>query len=350
MKQYTTLITILLTGATLFAQITLKQHNFVSIGDTIVEHYKNFPSQPIDVGTPGPNKIWDFSNLNAVANDTLMFVNPKNTPFANEFPEATIALYTKRIYEVWMYMKNTNVEFGGLGSGVFAQGEKRIDKRKETIIRYPLNYGDNVTNSFKRHAIIAKNIKGQDSIKRTRLFEHETVVDSWGDIILPTGKFLSLRLKHIISTTEFFYKKQGNTWKLDKQSKKNTSIYYQWWTDDKNTKHPVAQIVMDKNHEKPIVVKFLSAVPFAEVMSATVETGLKLYPNPAKAYINVDVDNTFTKAYISIYSFGGKLVQNLKMSKPKTNVNLQNIANGTYFVIIRSQAGKIIGKSKFIKY
>lgn len=331
------------------AQITLNQHNFVSVGDTIIEHYKNFPDFSIDVGTPGPNKIWDFSNLKATASDTLMFVSPKNTPFAKEFPEATIVLYTKRIYEVWMYMKNTDTAFGGLGSGYFIQGEKRLDKRNETVIKYPLNYQSNTVNVLKKD-FITKSKKGLDSIKTRRVFEHETLVDSWGDIILPTGTFLSLRLKHITSYSDYFYKKQSNKWVLYANSEKNTAILYQWWTDNKNAKHPVAQIVMDNNHEKPIVVKFLSASPFAEVMSTALETGLKLYPNPAKNYTYVDVNAKLPEAYISIYSFTGQLIDNLKTNKTKTKVNLQNYTNGTYFVIVRDSAGKIIGKKKFIKY
>ncbi len=333
----------------LYSQITLKHNNFVSVGDTIIEHYENFPSGDIDVGTPGPNKVWDFSNLKSIASDTLTFINPKETPFSKEFSDANIVLYTKRIYGVWMFMQHTNSGLTGLGSGVFIQGKKHIDKRQETVIKYPLKYLDSTSNKTQNHAIIARNKQGKDSIKRTTVYEHKTLVDSWGDAILPKGTFLCLRLKHAITATTYFYKKQSDKWVVSNTFKNNTSIYYQWWTNDKNTKHPIAQIVMDDNHEKPIVAKFLSASPFVEIMDTTPEVGLKLYPNPAKEHVFVDIKTKDLENYVSLYAYNGKLVKNIKTTSAKHKVNLETLANGTYFVVIRNKGGKITGKSRFIK-
>ncbi|WP_282090241.1 T9SS type A sorting domain-containing protein [Aquimarina algiphila] len=346
MKKYLMLVCFI--GTHSFSQITLEHNDFVSVGDTIVEYYERFPTSTIDVGEPGPNKVWDFSNLKSTARDTLVFVDPQDTPFGEDFTNSNIALYSNNgYYEAWMFMNHSSSKLVGNGSGVYVNKKKRVDIRQETVIKYPLNYQDTSSNTTEEDKIVEKTKKGADSIKRTRVFEHQTVVDSWGDIILPKGTFLSLRLKHVISVTDFFYKKELDQWVLLNQSKKNTGIFYQWWTQDKKVKHPVAQISMDEHHKKPIIAKFLPAKPFLEIMKSVPLQTLKIYPNPAIRSTIIDVG--VEVSYISIYSFNGQLIKNIKTNISKTEINVEDFASATYFVVVRDEEGKIIGKGQLIK-
>jgi len=346
MKKY--LIILCFIGTHSFSQITLEHNDFVSVGDTIVEYYERFPTSTIKLGEPGPNKVWNFSNLKATAKDTLVFVDPQETPFAEDFPNSNIALYSNNgYYDAWMFMNHSSAKLIGKGSGVFVEGKKRTTIKNEIIIAYPLKYQDSSSNTTKEDEIIEKTKQGADSIKRTRIFEHKTIVDAWGDIILPKGTFLSLRLKHVTHVTDFFYKKELDTWILFNQSKKNTGVFYQWWTQDKKIKHPVAQISMDEHQEKPIIAKFLPAKPFLEIMKSAPQQTLKIYPNPAIR--NTFIDVNLKTSYISIYSFNGQLIKNIETNTSKTEINIEDFANGTYFVIVRNKEGKIIGKSKLLK-
>ncbi|TCI94299.1 T9SS type A sorting domain-containing protein [Tenacibaculum sp. M341] len=331
-----------------FSQITLKQHNFVSIGDTIIEYYTRFPKVNIDIGEAGENKTWDFSNLNTSKRDTIQFVDPKKTPFAEDFPNANIALYSNNIYEAWMFMNNSNSELKTIGSGVFVNNKKRIENRNVTTIRYPFNYLDTSNNKKEEETILLKTKKGTDSIKRKRVFKHNTTVDAWGDIILPTGTFLSLRLKHEVNVIDYFYKKRKKEWHLLGKLKGSSNILYQWWTDDKETKHPVAQVVMDESHKKPIIIKFLPAIPFSEIMGKKGNNKLIVYPNPAteKIFINLKQE---TESYITIYSINGKIIRNIKTKSYKTEIAINELPVGIFFIINRNKRGVVLGKSKFIK-
>lgn len=334
-----------------FSQITLKQHNFVSIGDTIVEYYDKFPENKIDVGTPGENKVWDFSNLKTADKDTLRIINPKITPFYNDFPNSNMVLYSNNIHESWMFLNHSKDHLITIGVGYFIDNEKRLDYRNDTIIKFPFKYLDKTSNKTLKEKIITKSVKGLDSIKCTRVWEQNTLVDSWGDIILPTGTFLSLRIKHIINFTEYYYKKKKDEWVLLSNSETNSSTFYQWWTDDDNAKHPVAQIVMDNDHEKPIIIKFLQAKPFLEILEEekrTNEQKLRIYPVPAKKDIFINL-NKEEETYITLYTITGQVVKNITTNLLKIMVNIEGLQVGTYFLITRNKNGQVTGKGKFIK-
>lgn len=340
------LILFLITSSS-YAQITVAYSDFGSIGDAIVEYYDRTPDETIQVGDPGPNKVWDFSTLKTTGKDTIAFVDPRDTPFSKDFPTSNIALYFSEFYDVWMFMKLSPSELINKGSGFIIAEEKRIDKMDEPFIKYPLRYQDVSTNTRSNNEIVEKTKKGADSIKRTRVWELETLVDAWGDIILPNGTFFSLRLKAVTSCIQYFYRKEGDHWILIQQSDKSTSTCYRWFTHDKNVKYPLAQIVMDNDHKRPIIAKFLPASPFEKMINRT-KTEIKAYPNPAREQISVDSKQQ-KESYINIYSFTGQLIKSIQSKQAITKIDIATISNGTYFIVVRDPEGRVLGKSKFIK-
>ena len=80
----------------------------------------------------------------------------------------------------------------------------------------------------------------------------------------------------------------------------------------------------------------------------TEEKIIKLYPNPAVAYVTFDIQKIFPKGYsIQIYSFlGKKMIENQNISS-KTTVLLNDFNRGVYIYHLRDQNGKIIESGKF---
>ncbi len=333
-----------------YAQVTLKQHHFFAVGDSIVEYYNRLPQNPIDLGEPGENKVWDFSNLNAIAvnKQTIKFLDPKKTPFHTEYPNSNIVLYSNNGYETWSFMKITENKIANLGYGLFINKEKRTGNYGGIDMNLPLKYLEKSSNEITNERVLFKNKKGQDSIKVRTVHNHRYEIDSWGDVILPKGRFLSLRLKYTLHVTNYTYQKQAEKWDLLGKPETSTTISYKWWTDDKNTKYPVVQIVMDNAHKKPIVVQYLEATPFSELLDEVQETSIKIYPNPATEKLFVEIPTT-EETYTTIYSIQGKMVKNLKSNISKIEIDVNDLPVGLYLIISRSKAGKIIGKSKFVK-
>lgn len=333
-----------------FSQITLKQHNFVSVGDSIVEFYKKFPKELINVGESGENKIWDFSSFDTENTETktLKFLNPDDTPFSEEYPKANITLYSNDVYESWMFMKNSEEELKPLGSGIIVRGEKITDNYGGIVMRFPVKYLDTYSDEVVKEKVLIKNKKGQDSIKVKTVLKHLYVVDSWGDVLLPEGTFLSLRMKYTLTATNYLYQRKEDIWSLLTQPTKDTTISYKWWTDNRNAKYPVVQIVMNETNDKPIVVQYLKATPFKEIINENKDGKFKIYPNPARRKITLDL-RTNNESYITIYSLEGKVVENVKTNSSKIKINVISLPVGIYFVIVRNKNGQITGKSKFIK-
>ena len=74
-----------------FAQITVDTDDVVSIGDTRYLATDDSPDGSIAPGNAGVNQTWDFSALNAESIETVEFLDPAGTPYATDFPDATLA-------------------------------------------------------------------------------------------------------------------------------------------------------------------------------------------------------------------------------------------------------------------
>ncbi|WP_082422463.1 T9SS type A sorting domain-containing protein [Aquimarina longa] len=344
------LVSLLFATINSYAQVTLKQHHFFSVGDTIVEYYNRLPQNPIDIGEPGENKVWDFSNLDAIAvnKQTIKFLAPKETPFYADYPDSNIVLYSNNGYETWSFMRVSTEKITNLGYGLFVNKEKRTGNYGGIDMSFPLKYLDKSSNETINERVLVKNKQGQDSIKVKTVSNHIYDIDAWGDVILPKGTFLSLRLKYTLNVTNYIYQKRADKWGLLVKPETKSTISYKWWTDDKNTKYPVVQIVMDDAHKKPIVVKYLEAIPFSEIINEVKEETIKVYPNPVKEKLFIEI-LAIEETYTTIYSIQGKIVKNLKTNISKIEIDVSAFSAGIYLIINRSKAGKIIGKSKFIK-
>ena len=75
---------------------------------------------------------------------------------------------------------------------------------------------------------------------------------------------------------------------------------------------------------------------------------IKLYPNPAVAYVMFDIQKDISKGYsIQIYNFLGKKMIETQNIIQKTTVLLDEFNRGVYIYHLRDQNGKIIESGKF---
>ena len=75
------------------------------------------------------------------------------------------------------------------------------------------------------------------------------------------------------------------------------------------------------------------------------KAGVKVYPNPATDYINIDCKENDV---IEIYNIGGTLMKSLKSAGQKSTINVSTFPNGIYLVKLSNGSG--IATNKFIKY
>ncbi|MBI9054751.1 MAG: endonuclease [Bacteroidales bacterium] len=140
---------------------------------------------------------------------------------------------------------------------------------------------------------------------------------------------------------------------------------------DKDTKEPIhakLDALLDWNEEDPVddfernrneVVysyqhnrnPFIDHPEYVNAIYVTSTTGvgnnvdltkIKIYPNPAKNILHVDSKNDFS---VEFYSIIGEKVLTSKQS----NIDIQNLKAGIYFVVVKDEIGRTLTCEKLIK-
>ena len=80
--------------------------------------------------------------------------------------------------------------------------------------------------------------------------------------------------------------------------------------------------------------------PGVGINNILAKTDVKLYPNPAKEMVTIEVNNG-TKNVITLMDLSGKTIETIQSNKAFTNINLTHLQSGIYFVNISNENGSV---------
>lgn len=73
-------------------------------------------------------------------------------------------------------------------------------------------------------------------------------------------------------------------------------------------------------------------------VEGNVLSDIKIYPNPAKNSININLNNSITNEIdYTLYDIQGRLMMNKKSSSAITNLNIENLTEGIYLLVIETE-------------
>ncbi|MGD1319270.1 T9SS type A sorting domain-containing protein [Chryseobacterium sp. 2R14A] len=75
---------------------------------------------------------------------------------------------------------------------------------------------------------------------------------------------------------------------------------------------------------------------------------MKIYPNPVNDYCYVEIGFEFKEADITLYDMGGRQLQSLKTKNKVTKINTQNLIQGAYLIVVKTDTDKS-ANAKIIK-
>ncbi|WP_411812297.1 T9SS type A sorting domain-containing protein [Chryseobacterium scophthalmum] len=75
---------------------------------------------------------------------------------------------------------------------------------------------------------------------------------------------------------------------------------------------------------------------------------IKIYPNPVSDYAYVEIGFDFKEADIILYDMGGRQLQSLKTKNKITKINTQNLIQGAYLIVVKTDNDKT-ANAKLIK-
>ncbi|MCB0304596.1 MAG: T9SS type A sorting domain-containing protein [Calditrichaeota bacterium] len=181
-----------------FSQITITADDFLgSMGTTARYLDDQRQNIPVNVGSAGPNQMWDFSATTVPSPLVVEHytVSPASTPYFSYFPNANLTRHFKiisdtslQLYHYWEVIP-TAVNFLGIAS------EVHLDTLDTTFIDYdtdsvplPAMYG----NSWTSVEADTFSIPGFMTID---VDSTVTTIDAWGTLQLSSGNYNVLRVR-----------------------------------------------------------------------------------------------------------------------------------------------------------
>jgi hypothetical protein len=309
-------------------QIRITNQDMPKIGDEI-SYSTSFTT--VDYAETGANYTWDFSKLEPAAGNTMKFSSPIGAYvlfFLGSVAEET-ETPGQKLYE---FYKGGNSGWIQLGIGAtIAIAGLEIPLRytnPDVIYKFPLNYNDTYSDTF----------GGSTTMQNITIAVHgrrTSTVDGWGKITTPYGTFDCIRVKSEVKEIDSLF-----------MGYDNSRTEYTWLA--KGMKIPVMQVIVPQNSGQPTYTYADSARNIGNVgMKPFVQASLKLYPNPAKESVLIELPYGSTeRVAIEIYNTAGRQVYQKKLagSQKKIQFDVSAFQGGLYLVKIYTDKDSFSGK------
>ncbi len=352
----------------LFAQITISDADLVDVGDVIYQSYDLTPPPSISIGGSGINQIWDFSELQAMSNDTLFFIDPSSTPHSGLYLNVNFSM--KKNGSISYFNKNNSgIYLHGIGDTVF----------NSPIIFYPLplTYNLNITDgptlaidtvltnptllSFIDSATVSNLTNGLadkvDTAVILTSYTSEFIVDASGLLTIPLGTFEVLRLKsikYIITDLNIYCSNSINQYGswiynlplssipiLSGFSNNQVEYKFEWITDSPMVDFLLAEVVVDSLDN--IIGGFsFQNMPTQSQTQDLISKSFKIYPIPSSYNITIESEDK-NRIDFCLRDLNGKLILEDHFYYT-TTLSLDGLLKGNYFLELKTKKGNCIKK------
>jgi hypothetical protein len=260
MKKIFTPICLLISSLS-FAQISILNTDIPRVNDTIRYSETTVGITAAQAAKTGVDTIWDFSKLKAVTQDIEKFYAPSNTPYVLQFGILNAATYGIKddalnalagfgglsgitIENVYGFYKNSSTANVLMGRGITVSGIPLAlnFNPRDTVYKFPLNYGDKDTTYFKGTASIPS--VGGITQQGRRINK----VDGWGLIKTPYGQFNCIRIRTDITETDTI---EISTFKIPIP---NNRTIYTWYA--KNEHYPILEITQTTGLAAGLTIRY----------------------------------------------------------------------------------------------
>lgn len=338
MKKNLFLVASLVFSGVSFSQITIVSTDLPGVGDVVTTAVDTMPS--ISIGSAGASQTWDFSSLDNNFQSSMSFVAPSSTPYASDFPSATLAFEESAGSGIYAYLlKNTNelsilgIEGDFLGTGVM----KLPMVPKNKMLEFPMTYGNTFTDAHTETIVLAGSTLGVpvDSVKIENTVNKTVTVDAFGSLTTPTSVYNSLRQKNVSITESQISALALGIWSPIAPASVDTSTEYTWWAIDNSIAYSVADVSLD-SVGNVMSASFLVANPPVSVSETKPELKtLNIYPNPSTTYF--EVSSAEPVRVVKVVDMNGKVV----LTASKTRVDVSTLPVASYIVRVEGLSGQV---------
>jgi hypothetical protein len=328
------------------AQITLDSSSVGNIGDIFYLGVDTEFDASFSIGNPGTNQTWDFSQLNQDDYDTLFIVDPSSTPYGADFPNANRAVEQGTGTGAYAYFVLSADSFNllGVAADPFQTGSPFIVRQNPPVASgvFPFTYGG----TFNSNSTYTVTLEGAavgapvDSIRLTSNSIRDVVCDGWGDLILWSGTFPSLRTKEIVTTHDQIEILFFGIWSPFQDTTYTDSTFR--WND--NTK---GYTLAEASYIGGVLDDITYVDPNPVAISPAYLHAIQVFPNPATERVIVQTELSEVKT-VELYSLQGQLLRSMPITGLRTEVDLEGIAPGVVLLKAIDQQGLTLRSQKLI--
>jgi hypothetical protein len=336
----------------LIAQITLLENDFPNTGDTV--RFSTATDTPNDPNTAGQSYTWDYSSLVADSQFVREFTSIGFSPV-----QVSFGLFAPTNYQASYFIPENALQLNQLGNFLpVTLSDARSYQRSltdsitkvgfsiqvngldvafpsdtiETKYKFPMTYGQDFNTVG--YTVIDLNPATNLIIKQH--LNVQSVVDGYGQLILPFGTFEVIRLKREIVELDSIYQSffGAPSWFVPPVT---ASYEYEWITQGK--KDALLKIVTrDIGGQQQIQsIEYQDVyIDFASLQENEVLTNI--YPNPSIDKLSINSQSIING--IQIHEFNGKVVKRIdSVNSTNLDVDISNLENGSYFVLVSTNKG-----------
>jgi len=292
----------------------------------------------------GENYTWDFTNLIPLTQDTVLFDDISDLPFAyqlvfnnpfdpenhaseGELKDGLDGLEGFEISNAYLFSNNTNSKKEEVGFGATMNSipiPVAFDNKK-LLYNFPLNYNSSATDEFN----FALEIPDMGYIGQSGNLSYD--VDGWGTLVTSFGTFDVLRINRTINQYDTLYISSSEFgFGINREITE-----YEWL--GKNTGIPLLKITTEFGLVTSIDYQdfLLDPVGIEEIASPI--SSFSIYPQPANGRFYIGF-NQYPQSSISvvIYDLSGKNIWNRKYDPTEKITIDESFNKGIYLIDIQS--------------
>jgi len=358
----------LLISGSVMSQINVTHEWIAQLGDTVILSEDTLRGDSIDVGTPGGNKVWDFTSLEEHKPDGAILEDPSTAPLSSLYPSADFVI--NDIYEdsVHIFFKQTNdyldivgiVEYDSVGNPTppefdlqwrFMEFPASMDSAYQTELMAgaQTEFLGIDPDSAGPHPMI-------DSFRNKFYWEIFSEIDAWGELQLPNGTFLSIRQNtwnRVKIVSDWYGNGQWQPFSnsyilmnLDSISYDTGSTTLRWWGNNPAATFFLAQIELDELGEPDSNIEFFNGEPVSPVGINQFESvGVDVFPNPVTDILHVEVGYEGNWS-MNLFDAQARLVKQANSVQSAQDTDVSQLPAGAYLLQINDESGRLIALKK----
>lgn len=342
---------LLITALETKAQITVTQTSFPTAGTAWISFGDNRYNMHTISPPSGTAQTWNYAGA-FVIDDTnaIGFVTPASTPYASNFPNATVASYDAP-NDFATYFKGTANGFyiDGFYDGMGTPPFQSVDPNPD-VLAFPVPFTyNNTRNNNARIEVIQS---GLPALKIALTIVQQFTCDAYGSLTTPAfSNQQVIRIKqtqYSVDTTYIDITGSGNWTYLASNPPSDSSVTY---TFARNSTLP---LLMEIYAEPAAQTTSTGAAYYVSVLSGIDENlsghnSVTAYPNPVfNGVLKFKIENP-AASELFLYDLSGKLVYSTSVSGVSSlTVYTSNLAAGSYIYKITTTNKNLIQTGKIM--